>query len=495
MTGEPSELQTVGDRLPAEKTIAPRAISWDIAVQIAGRFANLALGIVVTALLARTLGNGGYGVWSTILAISSLVAVVGNPGLEQVAVRCAVSDLEHEPQWLGALLILRQLLSMLAMMLCVGVVALIAPNREALIAGVVMILSLLVAAASSLRVVFQLRVRNSYVIAVMTIQSILWGLVVVWGYVTSAGIVALAVGFTITTSITSLLQGALALRLAHVRFDGLRSRAAELIKVGLPIAIGGMLIVGYGQIDQVLVFEIAGSQEAGYYAAAYRLFSQSSFVPVSVSTTVFALLAASFAGDSKRFRVLLQTSLELLLAVAVGVLALTLVYSSEIISLIFGHGFDRAAAALPVLMGAFALVSIGYLQDLLVIISRQQKRFVVVAALTLALNIGLNLALIPRYGFMAAAWITLVTEGFVVVSRWLIVRSKLPARPVLGRIPRLVLAGAALLGILVAASELALPLAPALVISVVAYPALLFAVRAVRLSDIRLVLSRGNEVV
>ena len=495
MTRDANEVQVAGSRGPAEAELAPRAISWDIAIQVAGRFANLALGVVVTALLARTLGNENFGVWSTLFAISSLVAVVGNPGLEQVAVRCAVAEPEREPQWLGALLILRQLLSMLAMVLCIGTVALIAPNRETLIAGVVMMLSLLVAAASSLRVVFQLRVRNSYVIAVITIQSILWAVVVVWAYATSAGIVALAIGFTITTAIASLLQGALALRLTRVRFDGIRRHSAELIKVGVPVAIGGMLAVGYGQIDQILVFNIAGSQEAGYYAAAYRLFSQSSFVPVSVSTTIFALLAASFVDDTERFRTLLQTSLELLLAVAIGVFALTIVYADEIIRLLFGPGFDPAAAALPVLMGAFVLVSVGYLQDLLVIISRRQNRFVIAAAVALTLNVGLNVALIPRYGFMAAAWTTLVTEVFVVAARWLIVRSKLPASPVLGRIPRLALAGAALLGILLVAKRLALPLVPALVVSAAAYPALLFAVRAVRLGDIRLVLARGNEVV
>jgi len=495
MTREVNELRTVDGQEPGGVKLAPRAISWDIGVQVAGRFANLALGIVVTGLLARTLGNSGFGVWSTLLAISSLVAVVGNPGLEQVAVRCAVAEPEREPQWLGTLLVLRQLLSVLAMALCIGTVVLIAPNREALIAGVVLMLSLLVAAASSLRVVFQLRVRNSYAIAAMTVQSILWAAVVVWAYATGAGIVALAVGFTITTAIASILQGLLALRLARVRFDGIRRHFAEMIKVGVPVAIGGMFVVGYGQIDQVLVFKIAGSQEAGYYAAAYRLFSQSSFVPVSVSTTVFALLAVSFVGDSEKFRVLLQTSLELLLAVAIGVLALTAVYAGEIISLIFGHGYHRAAAALPVLMGAFVLVSVGYLQDLLVIISRRQNRFVIAAALALALNVGLNVALIPRYGFMAAAWITLVTEAFIVAARWLIVRSKLPARPVLGRIPRLVFAGAVLLGILIAARKLALPLVPALVGSAIVYPALLFAVRAVRPSDIRLVLARENESV
>ena len=476
---------------PARAVFAPRAISWDIAIQVAGRFANLALGVVVTALLARTLGGDGFGVWSTLIAVSSLLGVIGDMGLEQVAVRCAAAEPERESQWLGALLILKQILSLLAMALCIGTVVLIAPNHQALIAGIVIMLTFLTTAASALRVAFQLRVRNTYTIAVMTIQSVLWAAVVAWGYVTGAGIVALAIGFTATTSFASLLLGALALRLTRVRFGEFRRHATELVRVGVPVAVGGVFVMGYGQIDQVLVFKIAGSREAGFYAAAYRLFSQSSFVPVSVSTTVFALLAASFVADTEKFRVLLQTSLELLLAVAIGALALTAVYSGEIIRLVFGHGFDRSAAALPVLMGAFVLVSVGYLQDLLVIISRQQNRFVIAAALALALNVGLNVALIPRYGFMAAAWITLATEFFVVVARWLILRSKLPARPALGRIPRLALAGAAYLGLLIAAKKLALPFLPALLASALAYPALLFAVRAVRSSDIRLVLARG----
>ncbi len=471
-------------------TLAPRAISWDIAVQLTGRFANLALGIVVTVLLVRTLGPGGFGVWSTLLAISSLLGVVGNMGFEQVALRCAVAEPEREPQWLGALLIIRLLLSLVALALCVGAIVLIAPNRTALIAGVVMTLSLLTAAVSSLRVAFQLRVRNSYSIAVMSIQSVLWAAVVVWGYVTGAGIVALAIGFTVTTSFASLLLGALALRFTPVRFSEIRRHSAELIRAGVPLAVGGALVIGYGQIDQVLIFKIAGSEEAGLYGAAYRLFSQSSFVPVSISTTVFALLAASFVADRERFRVLLQISLELVLAAAIGALALTAVYSSEIVHLLYGHEFNRAAAALPVLMGAFVLVSVGYLQDLLVIISRQQKRFVVAAVLALVLNVCLNLALIPRYGFMAAAWTTVATELFVVVARWLIVRSKLPARPALGRIPRLVLAGSLLLGLLLLGRALGLPLAVALALSLLAYPSLLFVAGAIKPADVRLIVGR-----
>ncbi len=479
--------ETVKEPVP---TVEPRTIGWDIAVQVIGRFANLALGIFVTALLARTLGNEGFGIWSTLLAISAVIAVIGNPGLEQVAIRSAVAHSEREPQWLGALLVLRQLLSLLAFALCVAAVWLIAPDSQSLLAGVIIVLSLLTASASSLRVVFQLRVRNSLAIGVMTAQSVAWAAFILWAHESGAGIVALAIGLTVTTSISSFLLGGMALRLASIRFDRLRRHGLELLKAGIPVAIGSMLVTGYGQIDQILVFRLAGSEDAGLYAAAYRVFSQSSFVPVSVSTTVFALLAASYTAEGERFRNLMQASLELLLAFSAGGLVLAAVYSGEIVELIFGAGFERAAPALPILMAAFVFVSIGYLQDLLVIISRQQTRFVLVALLALALNVALNIALIPRYGFMAAAWITLATEIFVVAARWLIVRGKLPSRPVLGRIPRVVLAAAAYFGLLLAAAELDVPFGCVLAGSVGVYPLLLFAVGAIGVEDLRLIGAR-----
>ena len=249
------------------------------------------------------------------------------------------------------------------MALCIGTVVLIAPDHEALIAGIILMLVFLTNAASSLRIVFQLRVRNSLTIAVLTVQGILWGGVVVWGYLSGSGMVFLALGFTLTTALASLMQGALALRDARVTFRGIKSQCFELIRLGAPIAIGGLLVMGYGRIDQVLVFKLVGSKDAGLYVAAYRIYSQASFAPVSISTTFFALLTAAFIASRSRFRALYQTSLELLLAVSIGGLAIAITYASAITTLLYGKGFAPAAPALPILMGAFVLVCVGYLHS------------------------------------------------------------------------------------------------------------------------------------
>ncbi|MGD0274335.1 MAG: oligosaccharide flippase family protein [Gaiellaceae bacterium] len=492
MTTGANEPAQTGAGRPIGAAVAPRRIGLDIGVQLVGRVVNLALGVVVTALLARTLGGSGFGVWSTLLAISSLVGVLGDLGLEQVALRRAAAEPELEAEWLGALVILRAVTSMVTMALCIAAVVLIAPDHEALVAGIILMLVFLTSAASSLRIVFQLRVRNSLTIAALTFQSVLWAAVVVYGYLSGAGMVFFAVGFVLATGLSSMLQGVLALKRAPILFRGVRARCGELIRMGAPIAIAGLFVLGYGRIDQILVFELAGSRSAGLYAAAYRIFDQSQFAPVSISTTMFPLLAAAFAADPRRFKALLQTSLELLLTVSMGAFALSLAYSGPIIALVYGSEFARASRALPVLIGAFVLVSIGYLQDLLVIVAGRQKRFVVAAVVALVFNIALNLALIPRWGFMAAAATTAATEALVVAMRWHILRGHLPEGPALGRIPKLALAGVALFALLGSLRWLSVAVVPALFIGAIAYPLLLFGVKAARLDDLRLVLKRES---
>ena len=62
-------------------------------MQVVGRIGNLALGVVVTAVVVRTLGSSGFGEWSTIFAITQIAANFGELGLTQVA----VSHASREP--------------------------------------------------------------------------------------------------------------------------------------------------------------------------------------------------------------------------------------------------------------------------------------------------------------------------------------------------------------------------------------------------------------
>jgi O-antigen/teichoic acid export membrane protein len=464
----------------------------DIAMQVVVRVLNLALGVVVTALVVRTLGTAGYGRWGTLFAVVGLVAYFANFGMEGVALREAAREPESEYEWIGAVIMLRLLLLVPVMALCFGTLLLIPHNTEMLEAGAILVVAMPFGGVGALGLLFQLRVDNRIPMLVLSIRSVLWGAAVLFIHVEHGGMVAFAIAMVATNLVGSLVQTAAALRLADRWPRPAMKNVRQLIAVSIPIGLSGLLIIAYAQIDQVIVYLISGSREAGLYGAVYNILNQSHFVPISILTTLAPVLAASWPHDPVRLRRTARLTAELLSVVSFGGLAFSIVAAGPVVRLIFGQAFSDAAPALPVLLGAFVLICYGYLNGNLLLVLGLQGKLLRISLLALVVNLIGNLILVPLFGFMGAAWMTLATEAvvFFMTSRLVVSRLGI-SRPALGRVARTALAALAL-GVSVGVLRLlGAPLGVLIGAACVLYPALLFGLRAIGPDDLRVVLSRG----
>jgi O-antigen/teichoic acid export membrane protein len=496
--GEPT--QQIAPEGPSSEQIAPegrpsievgaRRATLDIGAQVIGRIGNLALGVVVTAVVVRTLGSSGFGEWSTIFAITQIAANFGELGLTQVAVSRAASEPPRQGEWLGALVSLRVLLAVPTTILALAGVLLIVPTRSAEIAGVLVAATILVNAPMALSAVFQLRVRNDITIAIMTLGSVLWTAGAIAVSLTSKSIGALAAVFLAVAAITTCLTIVRARSLVSLRLASSRRLWAALMRVGLGVGAAGILVTLYVKLDQVLVFEFAGSTQAGLYGAAYRILDQIQFIPISVMTTLFPLIATAYPRDRERVRRLLQSAGEYLTMGSLPALAFTVVAAQPIMTLLFGEQFAQAAPALPILMGAFVSISFGYLAGNMVVILELQRRFFAYALVGLIVNASLNVALIPRYGFLAAAWITLFTEVLVMSLTMRSVLGELAMTPRLGRLVRTLVAALGMGLLTWLAKDLGAPLLGLVTVAALTYPALLFSLGALSSTEVRAVLRK-----
>jgi O-antigen/teichoic acid export membrane protein len=481
--------QLASRRAPAIEVGARRA-SLDIGVQVLGRVANLALGVVVTSIIARSLGSDGFGEWSTIFAVTQIATNFGELGLTQVAVGRAAGEPDREGEWLGALVSLRVLLAVPGTLLALAVILAIAPNHAARIAGVLIAATVLVGAPTAIGAIFQLRVRNDLTIAIMTLNSVVWGAGAITIALLTQSVVALAAIFLGVSALTTGVTVVRARRLLGASLAAHRERWRALLRVGLTLGAAGMLVTLYVKLDQVLVFVYAGSHQAGLYGAAYRILDQIQFIPSSVMTTLFPLIATAHPRERERVRGLRQAAAEYLTMASLPALAFTVVAAGPIIALLFGPQYAQAAPALPILMGAFVSISFGYLAGNMVVILELQRRFLRYAAVGLLLNASLNIVLIPRYGFLAAAWITLLTEVVVMSLTMRAVLGELAMRPRVGRFAR-ILAAALGMGLCCwLAASLGAPLAALLAVAALSYPALLLAVGALTPAQLRGLLRR-----
>jgi O-antigen/teichoic acid export membrane protein len=457
----------------------------DIAAALALRVANLGLGIFVTLLLIRTLGDVRFGQWSTLFAVGMIAGYFGSMGLERVAVERAAADPAHEREWLGALQTLRLTLSIPAGLLALAVLLVISHDATMRTAAAFASVVVIGSALSSVSVAFELRARNRVVVAIELLNGLAWAGVVVLVALGGGGLVALAIGFAVVSIATNLLEAGLAVRVAGISLRGARRRWGPLLRRGVPVGIGGLLILAYGYIDQVLVYELAGARDAGLYGAVYKVLERVQFIPATVLVTLFPILVAARDVDPARVDRVIQSAVDFLLISALPPLAITLAGAEPLAVLLFGEEFRAAAPAFPILMGAFVLISIGYLAGYLVIAYELQRRFVVFAAVALVVNVAGNLLLVPRYGFVAAAWMTLLTELLVTGLSVRAVLQRMGRRPTLRRAPLLVGAAGILFLVSLLLREAGLPIVVWIAGGLLAYLATLFATRALTVAELK----------
>jgi O-antigen/teichoic acid export membrane protein len=465
----------------------------DILMQVVVRIANLALGVVVTAIVVRTLGKEGYGEWSTLFIVITLIAYFANFGMEGVALREAAREPDVEHEWIGATIMLRLL--MLGPVMLVSLIAIVLLERSdaMLIAGLILIVVMPFGGVGALGLMFRLRVDNRIPMLVMTLRSVLWGASVLIIASKGGGLVALAIAMAVTNSLGSLVQAIAALKLDARWPRPSRKRLKALVKVGFPLGLAGLLVIAYARLDQVIVYLISGTKDAGLYGAVYNILDQSHFVPISILTTLAPVLAAAWPADRERLLRTMQLTAELLAVASFGALAFAIVAAEPFVTAIFGSEFAAAAPILPILGGAFVLISFGYLNGNLLLVLGQQRRLLRISLVALVVNIAGNLILVPIFGFIAAAWMTLATEAVVFLQSSLLVSRGLGlARPPIGRIGRTALAAVALGGALAVLRVDHASLAVLIAAACICYPALLFGLGAFGPEDLRVVLRRSE---
>jgi O-antigen/teichoic acid export membrane protein len=461
-------------------------------MQLVVRVLNLVLGVVVTALIARRLGVSGYGQWSTIFAILFLTGYFTSFGAEGIVIREATREPEQEREWLGAMIAMR-LIAIVPVML-ISLVALVAiqQSHAMLIAGVIMVVCMPFDGVGALQLVFQMRVNNRVPMLVLSIRSVLWAIAVLVIYLDKGNMIALALALVATNLVGSIVQTAAAVRVMGGWLRPSRARLGELMRASLPLGLTGVLVLGYGRIDQVIVLQVVGSRGAGLYGSVYGLLDRSQFVPMSVLTTLSPIIAASWPSDPARMLRVARLAAELLAIASFGALAFASVAATPLVHLFFGPQFTAAAPALPVLGSAFVLICFGYLNGTILVMLGLQRRFLKVSLLALVFNVVGNLVLVPLAGFMGAAWMTLATELLVCGACLAAILEKLEhpwPRP--GRMLRTLAAAVALFAALAALKLLGAPLAILVLAACALYPALLLGLGALAPADLKIVLGRA----
>jgi len=166
----------------------------------------------------------------------------------------------------------------------------------------------------------------------------------------------------------------------------------------------------YNRIDTLILPHLRGFTENGYYTAVYKFWDTLAFLPAVVAASLYPFFAEALArGERQSVTHVLETYTRYMIAVGVPLTVGAFLLSNRLTLAFYGAAFAPAAPALWLLVAAVSVLII-YAPVNSLIVSQMTKTATKITGINLVFNLGLNLLLIPKYGFVAAAVITLCSE-------------------------------------------------------------------------------------
>jgi len=197
-----------------------------------------------------------------------------------------------------------------------------------------------------------------------------------------------------------------------------------------PYALAVFLMTIYTRVDAVMIERLlpGGKEEAGIYAAAYRLLDAANiigFLFAGLLLPMFARLLKTGSGAGE----LAHLGFRLLYAFALPLVLACWFFGEDIMRMLYHRGDAYYGQVLGVLLWSFIPMCGMYVYGTLLTANESLRRMNRIFAAGLVLNIALNMALIPTHKALGAAAATCATQFAVWAAEMFLLRKELGIVP------------------------------------------------------------------
>jgi O-antigen/teichoic acid export membrane protein len=410
--GEPPE--ATGERSPDPESIEPsgaRSFAGNAFWMLLSDFFSKVASFVLVVIIARGLGAEEYGYFNFAVSFVPIFLFLGTLGVDVEVFRAIARDRDRLSRVFASGLVLRAIFGAVALLLSAAIGFFILDQKEAVIAltvvGTALFLDEISRFVGTVFKAFERMRFHAFVVLVNRVLS------------TALAGAALAAGGGLTLIAASYLVGSIgALAFAWfalkkffppIQFSQVsRDEMKTLLRHGVHIGVASTVNMLTFRLDAVLLQILRGPIAVAMYGIAYRFFESFLFVAWSLSNVALPRIARSDGGRTATDP--FQMALGLVLMVYVPIAVGALFTADWIVTKLFSERFAPAATAVMWLTGALVFYGIAYLARTASIALGRRRGIAQIAVATLVLNLVANVALIPEYGFMAAAAVTFATE-------------------------------------------------------------------------------------
>ena len=191
----------------------------------------------------------------------------------------------------------------------------------------------------------------------------------------------------------------------------------SIIITGLPFALVAFAMTLYWRIDSVLIERLLpdGALQAGIYAQAFRLFDAIAMFPVMFGGLLLPIMSKELAAGNNIVPLASMAGRMLLAPLGIGAVTLA-TFPGEILDLLYHTPSPGAVSAFTVLMLTLVPVGVVYIFSTMLTAAGRLKVLGLITLSGMAVNIFMNLFLIPSFSAAGAAYTAFCTQMLVAIA-------------------------------------------------------------------------------
>lgn len=374
-------------------------------------------GFIWTILMARYLGVSDYGIFGFATSLTGILAITMDLGTSSHIVRHIATDYDSAPKYLGNAIPLKVILVLGTLILTLVILLLMKCNEVVITVTLLFTIEMIFKSYINLfNGSFQAFEKGKYQGIGNTILNALTLTFILLAIFTDLGIVGIAISYILANLVALIYEYyVLNKHITKPKFELDRKFCKKIVRYSIPFAITGLLYTIYYSIDIIMLTNMISDYATGIYNASYKLISVLTLFYSVYTAVIFPVMSKFFKNDESMLLISFEKSIKYLMLAIIPIAFATVLYSSDIIHLIYGHEYDAASSALSILIWTVCLLFISGAANTLLNASHKEMTVTKIYAIAAVFNIVLNFFMIPYFSYNGAAITTVLSDVLIVI--------------------------------------------------------------------------------
>ncbi len=394
-----------------------KTIAKNTGMLLVAQIISYVFGFFFIIYAARYFGAEGFGILSFALAFTGIFGVFADFGLSTLTVRDVARDKIAVKKYLGNITLIKTILVIITFGLIALSINLLDYPKKTII--IVYLIALAVITASFTQMfysVFQAFEKMEYISYGKILNSVLLLVGIFIAMMQAFDLTGFAFMYFLVSAIVlgySFIVSAYKFVTPSVEADWNFWR--RIIKEALPFFLSAFFSLIAFRIDMIMLSIIKGDLVVGWYSAAYRLMEILIFIPSTYVASIYPQLSVFHISSQKSLILLYQKSFKYLVILGLPIAVGTTILADKIILMVYGNEFAKSIIGLQILIWTIPVIFLTYMFGTMLASINRQNLILKTLFICMLINIGLNLILIPEYGYIGASIATVFTEiiGFI----------------------------------------------------------------------------------